>query len=531
VSVGGAAAISSPVATERSTGFPLERLLPWLACIVVFAVGALAIDGQPVGVLRDDSMYVELAKSIATGHGYRWLNLPGTPAATHFPPGYPVVLALLWTLAPSFPANVLLFKLANTAFAAITAFGVGRLVRSRFGLPTLGAQLFAVAAMVAIPMLTLATQVMSEPLFLAMLVLTILLAERVLERSEVPWMRVVGLGLAAGATTLVRSNGVALLPAIALLLFARRRYKDAAIFAVTMIAVLLPWQLWAGAHANAVPAPMRGNYEPYTTLLVDAVRTRGLGFFAAVAGRTSGEIATMLQYTVAPTGIATVRILALMVFALLAAVGARSMWRRAPVSTAFLAVYALIVVFWPYTPGRFVWCVWPFILLLPVLGTRTLWTWRPGPGRARLTRFAVLAGAASLAFGYTVYNARGYRAGAWAAQGYGERLQPLLVHVASRTPPNALIASESENTVYLYTGRQTVPIGSFMATDYLRPRSSSEMADGFASILERYHPAVVVVSSRYLRAAASELAERQPPVLALVDSFPGGGLTFAPVRR
>src|SRR5207245_2185627 len=63
VSVSGAAAIS-PAATERSTGFLLERLLPWLACIVVFAVGALAIDGQPVGVLRDDSMYVELAKSI-----------------------------------------------------------------------------------------------------------------------------------------------------------------------------------------------------------------------------------------------------------------------------------------------------------------------------------------------------------------------------------------------------------------------------------------------------------------------------------
>jgi hypothetical protein len=530
VSVSGAAAIS-PAATERSTGLPLQKLLPWLACLVVFAVGALAIDGQPVGVLRDDSMYVQLAKSLATGHGYRWLNLPGTPAATHFPPGYPAVLAFLWRVAPDFPANVLLFKLANTLFAATAAFGVGLLVRSRFGSSTLGAQLFAVAAMVAIPMLTLTTQVMSEPLFLAMLVLTLLLAERVLERADVSWMRLVGLGVAAGATTLVRTNGVALLVAMVLLLCARRRSRDAAIFAVTMIAVLLPWQLWVAAHANAVPAPMRGNYEPYTTLLVDALRTRGIGFFAAVAGRTSGEIGTMLQYTVAPTDIATIRIAALAFFLVLAAIGAQPMWRRAPVSTAFLAAYALIVLFWPYTPGRFVWCVWPFVLLLPVLGARTLWTWRPTPGRARLTRFAGLAAAASLACGYTVYNARGYRDGAWAAQGYGDRLRPLLVQVASRTPPSAVIASEGENTVYLYTGRQTVPIGSFMATDYLRPRSSSEMADGFASILDRYHPTAVVVSSRYLRAAASELAQRQPPVLALVDSFPGGGLTFAPVRR
>src|SRR4029079_2897597 len=75
-------------------------------------------------------------KSLATGHGYRWLNLPGTPPAPHFPPGYPAVLALLWQLAPAFPANVVLFKLANALFMAVAAAATFSLSRKRLELST-----------------------------------------------------------------------------------------------------------------------------------------------------------------------------------------------------------------------------------------------------------------------------------------------------------------------------------------------------------------------------------------------------------
>ena len=33
------------------------------------------------------------------------INMPGAPHATHFPPGYPLLLAALWKLLPSFPDN------------------------------------------------------------------------------------------------------------------------------------------------------------------------------------------------------------------------------------------------------------------------------------------------------------------------------------------------------------------------------------------------------------------------------------------
>ena len=46
------------------------------------------------------------ARALAQGAGYHYTNLPGAPAATHFPPGYPLMLAPLWWVAPTFPANV-----------------------------------------------------------------------------------------------------------------------------------------------------------------------------------------------------------------------------------------------------------------------------------------------------------------------------------------------------------------------------------------------------------------------------------------
>ena len=531
----GAIATVPRAATARPATIALTRLLPWLAGAVVLAVGASAVDGQPLGVLRDDAMYVLLAKSIATGHGYHWLNLPGTPAAIHFPPGYPLFLALLWWIAPAFPGNVIAFKLANTVLAALSAVCVARFVRSRFHFSEWGAQVVALAAMLPFPMLSLSTQVMSEPFFLLLTLLTVHQAERAIQTHEPPTTNhqppPAIIGLLAGTATLVRTNGIALVAAIAILYCARRRLREGAIFVASAAVLLLPWQLWSVMHANTLPTPMRGNYESYLALVGDAVRAQGIGFLGAVAMRTSHDFALLFQYTVAPVAYAPIRIAALMALGVLTAVGAPVLWRRAPVTALFLALYSVIVLLWPYTPARFVWCVWPLLLLLPILGARQLAAWSPQLPGPRLTRVAALVTSLALAIGFTAYNVGGYRGGAWTTTSFGTRLQPLLVYVVTHTPPHALLATESEGTVYLYTGRSTVPLGSYSATDYLQSRTAAQSAEGIATIVEHYHPLAVVVSTRFLRVAAAELTLRQPPSLAVVDSLPGGGLVLVPVRR
>jgi hypothetical protein len=509
----------------------LERLVPLIAGIAVVAVGVTIIDGQPVGAARDDSMYVLLAKSLATGHGYRWLHIPGMPLATHFPPGYPAVLSLLWLLFPVFPANVILFKLANVVFSAVAAVCVARFVRSRCGMTELGAQAFALVAMLAAPMLALTTQVLSEPLFLALVVVTVLLAERVLDGPPGRWRSLIAVGAFAGVATLVRTHGVALLVAIPVVLCLRGRFRDALIFAGVAIATVLPWQVFVAAHSGVFPVPMRGNYESYGALLVDALRANGVSLFGAAALRTMQGLAFLFGYTVSPFMGTAGRAVAATLFAALCAIGASALRRQAPATTLFLALYFLIVLFWPYTPARFVWCLAPFLLLLPVAGVRELIAWSPRSQWQSFARVLSLATVAFLACGYAVFTVSAYRVHSWSTAAYAGYLRPLLVHVALHTPPNALLASEAEGTVYLYTGRRTVPVGSFMATDYLTPRTPAENANALATVIERYHPKAVVVKTSFLRAAARELTLRQPPLLAVADTIAGGGLVLVPTPR
>jgi hypothetical protein len=128
------AASVAPAAVEPAPiGVRLERLTPVVLVAVVMLVALLTVTPWPVGAFQDDAMYVVLAKAIATGEGYRMINLPGSPHATHFPPGYPFFLSLLWRASPSFPANIVLFKFANAMWLSLAALGAWAFARTRLG--------------------------------------------------------------------------------------------------------------------------------------------------------------------------------------------------------------------------------------------------------------------------------------------------------------------------------------------------------------------------------------------------------------
>ncbi|MDE3054975.1 MAG: hypothetical protein KGJ70_13885, partial [Gemmatimonadota bacterium] len=384
------------------------RLVPWLAPLLVLAIALHAVDGYPVGAVYDDAVYVEIAKALATGQGYRYLHLPGLPFAAHFPPGYPFFLALLWRLMPDFPANVLLFKAANAVLVAVTAVWFARLARDRFALSAPQAAAAALVASIGIPTLVLSALVMSEPLFLALSLPALLLGERIVAGERRPG-RLVAAGLLAGAATLVRTHGVALIGAAVVLLVWRRRFRDAAWYAAAAALVVAPWQWWVRAHAGGLAAPLDGTYGPYLAWWVGAMRDGGARFLLdTVAGTTRGIVA-MLAVLLAPVSLPGAGLVALGLTAALAALGAWHARRAAPVTLLFLAFYFAIVIVWPYSPTRFLWCVWPLLVALPLLGVRALWRWElPVAAPRRLRAWLLVAAAVPLA-GYARYNLRGYR--------------------------------------------------------------------------------------------------------------------------
>ena len=519
---------------ERAGTISVPRwLLATLIGATVFGIGALIIEGYVVGVAHDDGMYVILGKSLATGQGFRWLHIPGAPAATHFPPGYPVVLALLWWVFPEFPGNVTAFELANALFMATAAIGFFHFARLRCGFSDWGSAILAIVATLGIPTLTLTILVMSEPLFLALLLPILLAAERVAEDDQSTARDVVALALAVGAATLVRTHGIALVPAIGIVLVVRGRLKHAALFTIVAALTLVPWQLWVGAHAGAVPTTMQGNYESYGTWFANGLRAEGVDLVGRTLLRTSGNVATMLGVVTAPSLPGPVRIAAIVVVLALGAAGARALWRRARVTALFLVAYAAIVLVWPFWPVRFFWGIWPLIVLLPVLGVRDALVWRPSNSTSRGARIAAIAAGMLVACGYMAYNIIGYRREYWASipRHVSDEVRPMLVWVASHAPSNMVLAAEAETSVYLYTGHPTVPVTTFTVDEFFAPRTPAENAAVVDTVLRSYHPRAVLVSSGNMREAARELASTQPPKLVVVDTFPGGGLVLLPRSR
>jgi hypothetical protein len=144
-----------------------------------------------------------------------------------------------------------------------------------------------------------------------------------------------------------------------------------------------------------------------------------------------------------------------------------------------------------------------------------------------------LAAGALLACGYGVYNVRGYRHQWWSSipRMISRNVHPLLVWVATHTPRNAVLATEAESAVYLYTGRSTVPVGTFTVDEYFAPRSPVEAAAVIRDVAAHYRPKAVVVSSTAMRDAARELVLGTPPTFVVVDTFPDGGLVLIPKSR
>src|SRR5438067_2051184 len=99
------------------------------AGLVALAGGALTLNHMLPGVFYDDGLYVGIAYALSHGLGYAHPHLPGYPAAVHFPPLYPLVLApfvgLLPLSAAVFAAKVLNIGLGAGAAVFVAALGWG----------------------------------------------------------------------------------------------------------------------------------------------------------------------------------------------------------------------------------------------------------------------------------------------------------------------------------------------------------------------------------------------------------------------
>ena len=407
----------------------------------VFLVGLWAQGDALVGVFYDDGIYVVLAKALATGEGYRNIHLPGSPPGVHYPFLYPAALSLLWRLWPSFPANVALFQLLDSAALAVAAWAIALHAR-RLEWPAAVQYVALPAGFLAFPLLTVVGVRFSEPLFLALWATSLL----AVDRDDVTERHALVAGLLAGLATLTRTIGVAVIGGVVVALWVRRRRRPSITAAVAGGVVLLPWFAWLLAHPGAVDPRIASNYGTY----LDAAGQAGI--LGLLPGINLGVLGPLARLALPAVPGAIWYPLAVLLFGVLLR-GAVSAWRRVPAFALSLAFYVIVVALWPYASDRFVWILAPWAALLGLGGGWLLWR-RGAPARWVVATLAVAVSAGYLPREAVSLGGRGF---VGAAEGISAPFRLLLPSITAETPPETVVAVSDEALVYLYSGRRAVP--------------------------------------------------------------------------
>jgi hypothetical protein len=521
---------SLPLPATVTLGARAERLIPIAIAAIVLAVAVSTVTPWPVGAFEDDAIYTVLGKSLAEGHGYRLLNLPGAPNATHFPPGYPALLAVLWRAWPAFPDNLVLFKFANALLLALAAAGSYAFALRRLALTKAASAVTALAATLSVVILLLTGMVLSEPLFLALLPPALFAAEKAVDTGRP--RTALAAGLLLGVLALVRTLGLFAIPGAVVLLVWRRRYAAAAALALGAALLVVPWQIWVALHQHEIPSIIAGKYGSYTGWVAQGYVDGGFEFLWRVIVRNARDLFRVMSYLHAPIDALWPRIIAFAALIGLLAVGARGLTRRAPVTLWFVVLYVAVVVIWPFEPNRFLLGLWPILAMCVALGVRAAVVWRPTHRVMRGARYGCIAACLGLAVGYASYNGRGYSNSWWipVQRGGGERLKPIVEWVAHNSAMDDVIATDHDPAVYLYTGRRAIPTSTWMVRERIHPLTPDEDVRAVRALLTELRPRFYVPTSVVGLRTATALAKASPPLLRYIGATPNGA-AFVLVRK
>jgi 4-amino-4-deoxy-L-arabinose transferase-like glycosyltransferase len=218
----------------------LARLVPAaLLGIAAFALVLTVTDPPGPGLDPDAMSYMGAAESLVAHGTYRiptasWASADSTSPLAHFPPGYSTALAIPVALGMTPPQAA---RLVDALAAAVT---VATLVLvAGAATTTLAGALLGVALIVTPAMATVHLSVLSEPLFLALLALT--LAAMVYAPG-----RPLRSGIVAALGAMVRYAGASLVGAVALWSLAprapwRERVRRAAIAVLPAALLEVAW--------------------------------------------------------------------------------------------------------------------------------------------------------------------------------------------------------------------------------------------------------------------------------------------------
>ena len=319
------------------------------------------------GVFRDDGVYLSVGRAISEGRGYHSVYLPGAPLQVKYPPGLPVMYALLWTIFGTlntvYVAAGILSLLATAGAGAIVWY----LARSRLGLSPVVALPLAIGPFFFDSAVQYYSLPISESWYALLWGLVVLMAFRVCAPSNERSRRdAIVLGLLIAAAMLIRSQALALFAgAVPALFFARRR-REALITGLTAALPIVAWQLFLARErsrgATLSTLPDESGYVSFVAGGSAFQTMRGIAANLWLNIRLYFDaFAPHLNPSYPVGGVVFLAII------ILAAIGAWRIGRQRLVLPLTVAASGGLTLLWPWTQDRLLVPLLPFAGLLAAM--------------------------------------------------------------------------------------------------------------------------------------------------------------------
>lgn len=455
----------------KSRGDRLEapRLVYAIALsLSLCAVSYAGLQKNIVGLFHDDGVYVTVAKSVSEGEGYRIISLPNSPPQTKYPFLYSYILSWIWSLNPSFPANVVLLKSLNVVllfFIVLLAYCFYRKNEDDAGADAL-VYAFLVGANPGVFSFT--DFAVSDLLF----VLVVLLTCSLYGKNDSAWFhrwKAALLALLGAAAVLTRSAGLPLAVAGLIHFLWTRRFRELAIYGATLALATLPWAAWRMGHEVHVPqSSLLAYYLEYDVhntafYLLWAHPVKGGEMLWANLRYLFDSLDVLWLLPVFPELRLRVLVLTLL------AVGIYTSIRKHSVFLiSFFFLYLLLILGWPFGPIRYALPLVPLLLLFVFRGIHTL---EDTVRRSRLQPDKLPLGVLprvpvylmvclNIAWLLSTVQPSNDR---WVRGAYGQRLNyswsgflETFEWIRNNTRKGDLLATAYDPMYYLYTGRRAI---------------------------------------------------------------------------
>ncbi len=483
-----------------------------------------------IGAFQDDAVYLALGKAIASGEGYRSIYTVDAPVHVKYPPGLPLLYALLWRLGGSLQTVGRLASFGSLVATAAAAGVLWTLARRELGLERGHAALWAVAPFLFEGAIQCFSLPIGEPYFALGWGVALACYYRMRSVAD-PGRRLAwaaGLGAVCAAVTLTRTQGIVLLPALlAAMAIDRIGWRPAAAFAAAGALPLAAWRAILARLMAAGPVATRFEEASYgdwiglaapgdlAASLASAVSLNWKAYWSWIAGYVSDARWAGL--------------LIVIVGALLAAIGAGLLVRRhaAWVLTALATV--VVIALWPYSQDRFVFAFLPFVGPLAGYAVQRGLAGIRRP--VRLAAYALLAalalsiGARQFAIRRTAYGA----ANPYPVLGFPYLGHYLLMHtryilttaawVRDNTTEADRLLVNAPAALYLYTGRRGVT--SSLTESTVRTTAYRDPGRYLAArLLDDGVTVVVLGDLRHpITADVAAIFQRCPGILAFAGAY------------